>query len=45
MRAAEVVARFGGRADRATLLRHVTSHDIALAIRSGDLVRTARGNT
>lgn len=43
MRATEAVARFGGRADRAALLRHITSNDIAVAIRSGDLVRTARG--
>lgn len=41
--AAEVVARFGGRAERVALLRHVTAHDIARAIDAGDLVRAARG--
>ncbi len=41
--AAEVVRRFGGRADRASLLRHVTAHDIAVAVTAGDLVRVARG--
>jgi very-short-patch-repair endonuclease len=41
--AAEVVRHFGGRADRVDLLRHVTPHEIARAVATGDLLRATRG--
>lgn len=41
--AVEVVRRFGGRAMRADLLRHTTTHLITSAVEAGDLVRVARG--
>lgn len=43
MSAVEVVRRFGGRAMRADVLRHTTSHQITAALACGDLVRAARG--
>jgi very-short-patch-repair endonuclease len=40
---AVILKTLGGRAERATLLRHTTAHRLECAGRSGDVVRVARG--